>query len=305
MKILLFCCLSACFIGCVEKGVIDIPADEPILTVDAFLTNVDCDYQVALKKSTYRESSESISTEPVNDAIVTISDNYGNIDTLSILTNIDGIKKGYYKNETLRGIAERTYTLKIVWQEREYYALTKMMSTPVIKSSNYVVVKRSSGNNQVYEEVFLPSLNFDSKYDFYFLFREGISFFELESPFPNKIWRDFLNKGGYGGGYITWRGYSILNGSEYPQTVSNFVLDNFNGVSYELVKNNINYLPTQTIEMYRIPKEAFEFYRSLNYQFNNDGGIFSSSPFNTPTNISNGAIGFFIASEASISFCKR
>jgi hypothetical protein len=53
------------------------------------------------------------------------------------------------------------------------------------------------------------------------------------------------------------------------------------------------------IEMHSLTKEAYEFYQSLLQQFRTDGGGYSPSPASPPTNMDNGALGFFRASAVS------
>ena len=45
--------------------------------------------------------------------------------------------------------------------------------------------------------------------------------------------------------------------------------------------------------------EAFQFYKALLQQFKNDGGAFQPAPGSPPTNMSNGALGYFRASALS------
>ena len=48
-----------------------------------------------------------------------------------------------------------------------------------------------------------------------------------------------------------------------------------------------------------LTKEAYDFYNSLVKQFKNDGGAYQLAPGSPPTNLTNGALGFFRASAIS------
>ena len=48
-----------------------------------------------------------------------------------------------------------------------------------------------------------------------------------------------------------------------------------------------------------LTQNAYEFYKILLQQFKNDGGAFQPSPGSPPTNMSNGALGYFRASAIS------
>ena len=48
-----------------------------------------------------------------------------------------------------------------------------------------------------------------------------------------------------------------------------------------------------------LTKDGYEFYKILLQQFKNDGGVYHPSPGSPPTNISNGALGYFRASAIS------
>jgi hypothetical protein len=53
------------------------------------------------------------------------------------------------------------------------------------------------------------------------------------------------------------------------------------------------------VRMFSIDKATFDFYKSLLYQFNNDGGAFSPTPAAQRGNTSNGGIGLFRALDES------
>jgi hypothetical protein len=59
-----------------------------------------------------------------------------------------------------------------------------------------------------------------------------------------------------------------------------------------------------TLQMLSISKEKYEFYSAILFETDYSGGPFSGPPANIPSNISNGALGFFSASEVTESKIK-
>ena len=53
-----------------------------------------------------------------------------------------------------------------------------------------------------------------------------------------------------------------------------------------------------------LTQNAYEFYKILLQQFKNDGGAYQPAPGSPPTNMSNGALGYFRASSISIKRTK-
>ena len=53
------------------------------------------------------------------------------------------------------------------------------------------------------------------------------------------------------------------------------------------------------IEMHSLTKEGYDYYKVLIQMFKTDGGGYSPSPASPPTNMDNGALGFFRASAVN------
>jgi hypothetical protein len=54
------------------------------------------------------------------------------------------------------------------------------------------------------------------------------------------------------------------------------------------------------IEMHSITEEIYDYYKALIAQIRNDGGVYTPTPASPPTNISNGALGYFRVSCVQI-----
>lgn len=95
--------------------------------------------------------------------------------------------------------------------------------------------------------------------------------------------------------------YSVLADTFLPSEVNGLSVDDGASiVKYATFYPNPDFPGTQIlIRMYSIEKDAFDFYKSLFDQFDNDGGAFSPTPATPEGNISNGAIGLFRALDES------
>ena len=101
--------------SCEEIITIDLNTASPRLTVTAIVTDQPGPYTVSLSKSESFFSSND-SFPAVSHAVVTITDNVGNSETLKESA------PGNYQTTTLRGVNGRTYRLKIVAEGATYEA---------------------------------------------------------------------------------------------------------------------------------------------------------------------------------------
>jgi hypothetical protein len=278
------------------------------LVVDGTITNQNGPYLVRLTKSRlalnndptgYRDSDTSYNyrfpydgTEAVQDAEVFITDkNTSFTDTLekcptgiwhhheatnnypawSVFEVADtSIIMGYYKTTKLKGIAGHTYTLTIKWQNKEYHAESYMPPVPALDSVQFKFTEGAIGK---------PSYNIPLIY--------------FKEPQNERNYYLFKTQAVYG-----WP-YSILS-DEYLNSYVNG-LDVCKGVTpdYWLTNYPYNHTDSYFIEMHSITKEGYEYYKALIQQFKTDGGGYSPSPASPPTNLDNGALGFFRASAVN------
>ena len=311
--------LLAVSYSCIDDYNLDLKSTDAKLVVEGAITNQNGPYLVRLTKSrliyTYvdswaynpitSESNDTIypfsrytyrydGTEPIKDAKVYITDqNTLTTDTLvkcpvgtwhymndsihhDFSSQFDvadtSILFGYYKTTKLKGIAGHTYSLTVKWQDKEYHAESYMPPVPEIDSVHFNYTKGDIG-----------------KSDF------NIPLIYFKEPKNERNYYLFITPGG---GRV-WT-YSILS-DEYLKDYVNG-LDVCKGVSPDYWMNaypdesSIKYF---SIEMHSITKEAYNYYKALLQQFKTDGGGYSPSPASPPTNLDNGALGFFRASAVS------
>jgi len=198
-------------------------------------------------------------TPIVPNAFVVISDDLGGKDTL------DHIGNGYYKGDIIVGSAARVYNLTVVDDKGKTYTATTTIPAGVpfvITGRNYV---SESDANNFHKAGYYPTIKTTlPPEDSYYLFK----YYRNDTLYIPKDAEDNI--------FIT---DSRLIGKE---------IDGYE-TPYEYQLGEV-----ARIDIYRITKEAYNFYNDLSAQLNNDGGFFSTPPANTSTNFSNGAIGVFM-----------
>ncbi len=96
----------------------DLESVEPQLVIEGVITNQGIPCTVKISKSS--NFSQESSFNGVEGAIVVISDEFGNTETLT------AISPGIYQTITTIGIEGRTYQLKVVSEGKEYTSTCKM-----------------------------------------------------------------------------------------------------------------------------------------------------------------------------------
>ena len=185
------------------------------------------------------------------------------------------IVMGFYKTTRLKGIPGHTYELTIKWQDWEYRAETIMPLVPPLDSAKFKFTKGAIGKS----DFNIPLIYFKEPQNErnYYLFRTAGG----GRVWPYSILSDeYLND--YVNGLDVCRGVS----PDYWMTAYPYAYDGKLAEDY-------------FIEMHSITKEGYEYYKALLQQFKTDGGGYSPSPASPPTNLDNGALGFFRASAVN------
>lgn len=304
--ILIFCTFSIA--SCIEKYPVDFADQSPKLVVECDLLDIDSVHYVklSLSKASFSNDEFDITMlglinkfQPVTDAQITISDNLGVVDTLigepdsvyyirliynEILNiwvndtiferNEKSLSNGYYCSKKLKVAQGNTYHLTVIWRNKVYESLSYMPYVPNIDKVVFNFNKGETGKENYYIPYIWFTDNPNTK-DFYL----------FKTNFGDRVWSR-----------------AILS-DEHIKTEINGI-DVFKGESFENWRNSY---PTEAyagmtyrIEMHSITKEIYEYYRALIAQIRNDGGVYTPSPFSPPTNISNGALGYFKVSGVRI-----
>jgi Domain of unknown function (DUF4249) len=304
------------FSGCIEEY--DLYRDEiaPKLVVEGVITNKPGPYYVRLTESQTGSFSkpDKLDTDAavaVKGAQVIITDNINQIDTLipvdvnrdeytldrfgyyKLLYDDDGnfvdtlfledpagfnYDRGFYKTQHLIGIPGRTYFLKILSKGKEYQASAFMPMVPDIDSLGYIKKEREKDG----EKYYFPLLYFSEPQDI-----KNYYLIQLNSDISIRTYS----------ACFLWQ-FSILS-DEFLQTYVNGL-----NVSLGETPRSIEYPiyhegSSIYVALSSLTQNAYEFYKILLQQFKNDGGAYQPSPGSPPTNMSNGALGYFRASAIS------
>ncbi|AHM60456.1 hypothetical protein D770_10995 [Flammeovirgaceae bacterium 311] len=112
--------------SCRELVTLDLPLQEARLIVEGHLIDTEGPHTVKLTLS-----QDYFSTAPVpvvEDAVVTISDNAGNVEQLVYTGN------GVYATQSLQGVVGRSYNLSIDWQGQQYASSGTLMPKGIVDS---------------------------------------------------------------------------------------------------------------------------------------------------------------------------
>jgi hypothetical protein len=291
--------ITLLLVSCTEEFPIEFPNNQPKLVVEGIVTDQPAPNYVrlTLSKSTFapQNSNDSIQEswlfdgfEPVLGALVIISDNEGTIDTLVnardsiydynrdmegnivdsfIIVNPKAHFLGYYQTSNLKGKAGNTYYLKIVWQDKEFTSSCFMSPVPKIDSLTYSFTQGAKGKDDYY----IPHIWFKD----------------------NPATEDYYLFCTTGSGGVWAR--VVLSDENIKTTIVG--LDVFKGESPDWWMHGYPSVGSfYKITMNSVTKEIFDYYKALISQFRNDGGVYTPSPASPPSNISNGALGYFRAS---------
>lgn len=288
--------LSSCFNVLSENEVI---TDEhtPRLVVNGLITSQPGPYYVQLSLTSV-PSALAVDYTPITNATVTISDTQGNVDVLKPfddeypnLYDGDNLNRtwadlGYYQTTTnLQGTPGQTYTLTIVYDGQTYKATATMpLNAPELALKHEDNYK-------------LPFIYFDEPQDqenyylfYYSSFTNGSAWpfhsrYEYES-IPNNLRSTFYSLNlAYDDTYL-------------PSKVER--LDIYEGNNRQLFAEPSPFDPdSSVVEMHSVTREVYDLYQAIKKQQENDGGAFDGPPADLPTNLSNGALGFFRASAIS------
>jgi hypothetical protein len=313
-KIFALSLLVVLFSGCIEDYDLKRNEIEPRLVVEGLITNKQGPYYIRLTESNTGsfEPDSAYTPAPVKNAKLIISDNVNQSDTLvpvdfdihdytwnyylglykfvydSNHNVIDTIfltdptsftyDRGFYKTQHLVGIPGRTYSLKILLEGKEYDASAFMPSVPDIDSIGFVK-KILEKDNSVY---IIPLL--------YFSEPQGIKNYYLIQLNDEVSSRTFSAS-------TLWQ-FSILSDEFLPPYVNGLNIsqgETPRSVEYPIYMEG----DSVYVALSSLTQNAYEFYKILLLQFKNDGGAYQPSPGSPPTNMSNGALGYFRASAVS------
>ena len=301
--------------SCIKDYDLQLESTQTRLVVDARITNQDGPYLVRLTKSrlgldvepnqvndgdtVHSYYFQQDGTQAVKDAEVFITDlntlftdtlvkcptgtwnhreatnNYPAWSTFEVADT--SILMGFYKTQSIKGIVGHTYALTIKWQGREYHAESFMPPVASLDSVQFKFTEGAVGKS----DYNIPLIFFKEP-------QNERNYFLFITPGNNRVWPYSILSDEYLNDYVN--GLDVCKG-EAPDYWMNGYPD--------------TWMSDYFIEMHSLTKEAYDYYKALIQQFRTDGGGYSPSPASPPTNMDNGALGFFRASAVNRVDFKR
>ncbi|KYH07762.1 hypothetical protein A1704_03605 [Chryseobacterium cucumeris] len=256
MKNTLYIIVSLLALTSCEKEIdLDLNDQSGNIVIEGNVTNQSGPYTVKITKSVSFSSPNQYPA--VTGAQVILSDNTGQTETLHYVGN------GVYQTTTFAGEPGRTYTLKVESEGKQYSAQSKMPEVV-----NFDGLQQSSfkfGDKTTYTllPLFTDPLPLGNRYLFSFTIND------LTKKYMNTF-SDNVNNG-------------LPN--QQPLILPN---DDNKGRDHEVVVGDKIH-----VEMQSIDNNVFTYYSALLQISGGNGG--TATPTNPPSNISNGALGYFSA----------
>ncbi len=242
---------------------------KPKIVIEGQVTNHDGYQYVRVSRTAgfYDDGT----TPRVTNANVSVKDDLGNEFLFSHNPENQNDSVGYYlPNTPFTGDVGRTYLLTVEVDGEIYTAQDKLFSVSGIDSLSYRI------NEDEMEEP-----------------EDGNKFYEvlLYATEP----QDEVN-------YYLFKFFRNDSLKVYSDTDIYFADDKVLGEAIDGLGSPIYFEPSDKarIEMYSISRDGYNYYTDLQALLNNDGGLFSQPPSNSRTNLSNGALGFFQASDVDV-----
>ena len=246
------------FSGCQKIITVDLNVADPVIVIEGLITDKPGPYKVTISKTGSYFDQPVL--PPVSGAKVTIYDNTGNVDILQ------ESGPGIYLTSKTRGIPGRTYTLKVIYEGKEY-----------------------TGSSTMYSQVRIDSLNLTKSQSIFIGIGGGERKdmdFDLNCYFKDPPEKNY------------YRLKVFTNDTAWAENYHLFDDQYTNGQVVGLRAAHAKAGSSYKIDLYSIDRQTYTFYRTLeDLLYNNP--FFGSTPANPNTNLSNGALGYFGASATS------
>ncbi len=226
------------------------------MVIEGVVSDQSGPYTVVVSK-TGDYFTPSLTFPQISDALVVISDNMGNVDTLK------NAGAGDYVSSHLQGVPGRAYTLRVVAEGKEYDALSTMPGKVRIDSLYALPLREFDG---------------DRVYNIYLVF--------TDPPQTPNWYRVEAHTRQAAIDSLTGRRFLVFddrltNGSQTTLRIR--------------TARSATAGDTVTVRLYSIDKTTYDYYRTVNNILASDRSPTSLSPANPNTNLNNGSLGYFAA----------
>jgi len=263
-NIILIIVIAMTAISCSEKINLKLDDSAQKIVIEGLITNETKAHTIKITKSTSYFSDEP--APAVTGANVTINDG-------TLIYHLNETSAGIYQTDSnFAGVVGKTYVLNISYNGESYSASSLLKFVPQIDSITCKLFDSPFGHEQNIYEVDLWAQEPEPSGDYY-----------LWNVYKNNVlYSDTLNK-------VAYSDDSFINGN-YAAGIMILQVKAFPG-------------DTVMLEMLSISKEYFNFLNDVLTESSGGSNPFSGPPANVKGNISNGALGFFLAAAVSSKSC--
>jgi hypothetical protein len=241
-------------ISCQKVISLELNTVSPVIVISGNVTDKSGPYYVQITKTVNFDQPNVF--PKISGATVKISDNFGNIDTLSETSSGSGI----YSTSVLQGIPGRTYTLTVEVDSVTYTAVSSMPFPVNIDTMRIIDVNDFRRKRKELEVTFNDPAGITN----YYRFEETVNNYKSNN-------------------------YSLMN--DRYNDGKTIVRDINVNDSTDLKTGDLIILELQSID-----KATYDYFRTLRFASGSSGlGFTSASPANPISNFDNGALGYFSA----------
>jgi hypothetical protein len=242
------------FSSCEKVIDIDLVSKENQIVIEGGISNLQGPYTILLSQTVNFDETNSF--PPVSGANVTISDDIGNVETLTETSS------GVYVTSNIQGVCNRNYTLKVVSNGEEFIA-TSYMHEPV--NIDTLTITTETTHNSSKRTI---SVGFTDP--------KGISNYYRFIKTINNIEQSTI--------YV--EDDLLQDGNDISQPL----------LSKSKEETSLKIGDNVTISLQVIDKNVYNYFRTLNQLIGGSGLMNqSTSPANPISNFNNGALGYFNA----------
>jgi hypothetical protein len=300
--------------GCAKDIHLQLDNKTPLYVIEGRISNLEGPYFVRVTKTTNQLSSDFNDNGAVTGALVILSDDAGTRDTLIPLDlsrinrywyiHHDGIldsiaekfesnfytrERGYYQTTHIKGEPGHTYHLEVQIGQEAFHADAYMPYVPLLDSAalneTAVLPEGTKG--------WLPFVYFKEP-------TNEKNYYLLQFNSPAGLRYDIAEKNGYLG--VSYFPFYVVDDKILPAYVNGLPVrvtlsghSTYSGTNYFSLSPNSQY----QVRLSSLTKEAYEYFRVLISQFEDDGNAYKPVPASAAGNISGGALGLFYATHVS------
>jgi hypothetical protein len=300
--------------GCAKDIKLNLGNTTPLYVIEGRISNLAGPYFVRITKTSNQLRVQHDSVDAVTGALVILSDDTGAKDTLipvdqsrirrywyvlrpdgsldSIASHFDSYhftpENGYYQTTRMTGVPGHTYQLEVQIGQDTFHASAYMPLVPELDSVKIkeTVVLPDGGKGLLPFAYFKEPAN---EKNYYLLQFNDATWFPYDTP----------ERFGYWGPYFP---FYVVDDKILPSYVNGLAVrvifsghSTYSGSNYLSVAPNT---PTQ-VRLSSLTKEAYEYYKVLISQFEDDGNAYKPVPASAAGNFSGGALGLFYATGVS------